>query len=362
MRCYKNNQRRGEKPRLMQRIGLTITFAFVVFLIFLITNIIVGSLSYLLYERGLATITHKRDVSILVFTVLAACTIVGLVVSLMIGSLSLKSTREFIQGMSRLADGDFSVRLDIRRPGEMRTLAVNFNIMAEELGGIELLRTDFVNNFSHEFKTPIMSIKGFAEMLKYEDLTKAERDEYLDIVISEAGRLAEIASNVLDLSKVEAQTVLTETEPFDLAEQIRHCILLLEAKWEEKKLDFSAEMEDITCVGNEELLSQVWINLMDNAIKFTPEGGSVTVILRKAGDDIVVKIRDSGCGIPENAQKKIFDKFYQADSSRATKGNGLGLTLSKRIIALHGGDISCESMPGEWTEFTVLLPSPAEEF
>jgi signal transduction histidine kinase len=229
--------------------------------------------------------------------------------------------------------------------------------MAEELGGIEILRTDFINNFSHEFRTPIVSIKGFAEILKDDELSKEERNEYLDIVIEESTRLTVLASNVLNLSKVEAQTILTDRQPFNVGEQIRQCVLLLHSKLEKKDISFTANVQDYKVLGNKEMLNQVWLNLLDNAIKFTPEHGEIGVTMRQIEDKVEITFRDNGAGISHNALPRVFDKFYQQDTSHSTAGNGLGLTIVRKIIELHNGTITCDSAPLQGTTFTMLLPA-----
>lgn len=193
-------------------------------------------------------------------------------------------------------------------------------------------------------------------MLKYDDLTDEEKSEYLNIIINESGRLASLATNVLNLSKVENQAILSETHPYNLSEQLRRCIVMFEPKWEEKKISFSLDIDEIKFEGNEDLLSQVWLNLLDNAIKFTPNGGSISISLKNTNRQLRFSIRDSGCGVDKQTANRIFDKFYQADSSRASAGNGLGLTLVKKIVELHHGTIACSSEENDGAEFVVILP------
>lgn len=196
--------------RLGSRLSLPLLFSFAVFLIFLVTVIVTGLLFYLADVFGLINEKIIMDGTLVPLLILISCIIIGTAISAVSSRKMVKSIRTFIDATDRLAGGDFSMRLQLTSPPEFRILSENFNRMAEELGGIEILRTDFVNNFSHEFKTPIVSIKGFAEMLKYDDLSRQERDEYLDIVIEESARLASLASNVLELSKIETQTILTD--------------------------------------------------------------------------------------------------------------------------------------------------------
>lgn len=344
------------KKKFRDRIGMSLHFSLAVFFNFVFTSLIIAAISFIVLKAQPTGNFESHNIFIMIVIVLAASIIVGTFLSPIMGRRALKPFRKVIAATDRLAGGDFSVRLDITHPPEFSKLAGSFNRMAEELGSIELLRTDFVNNFSHEFKTPIVSIKGFAEVLKYDDLTSEERNEYLDIVISESSRLATLATNVLNLSKVENQTILTDKLAFDLGEQIRRCILMLESKWNNKNISLSVHLQDIICLGNEELLSQVWLNLLDNALKFTPEGGNITVSLGTENGKVIFVLRDNGTGISADAAAHIFEKFYQADTSHTTSGNGLGLTLAKKIVELHSGSIVCRSWLGEGTEFTVTLP------
>jgi signal transduction histidine kinase len=325
-----------------------------VFVILLITAVVLGALAYLAVQLGLLDIHANAELAF--FTPMVFSILVGTFISILIGRITLKPVRQMITAINKLAGGDFSARLTIEKPPEFKELSDSFNSMAKELGGLELLRTDFVNNFSHEFKTPIMSIKGFAEILKRDDLLPEQRNKYLDVVIRESDRLASLATNVLNLSKIENQTILSETNRFNLTEQVRRCILMLESKWEAKDIELSLAADEIYFVGNEELLNQVWLNLIDNAVKFTKNGGSVGIALKQAINQVTFTIWDDGEGISDEAVRHIFDKFYQGDISHASAGTGLGLTLVKKIVELHKGTISCKSEPEAGTEFTVELP------
>ncbi|KHL92347.1 histidine kinase [Paenibacillus sp. IHB B 3415] len=343
--------------RLTGKIGLSLYFSLAVFIIFLITVLITGVLVYLLTVFGVLNERIIQDFKVLTFIILIACIMIGTVTSGLASRRMLKSIRTFIDATNQLAGGDFTTRLRLNNPPEFKILSANFNRMADELGGIEILRTDFINNFSHEFRTPIVSIKGFAEILKDDELSKEERNEYLDIVIEESTRLAALASNVLSLSKVEAQTILTGREPFNVGEQIRQCVLLLHPKMEKKNISITANVQDYEVPGNKEMLNQVWLNLLDNAIKFTPEHGEIEVSMRQAEDKIEITFRDNGAGISAAALPRVFDKFYQQDTSHSTAGNGLGLTIVRKITELHGGTVTCDSVPLQGTTFTLLFPA-----
>lgn len=246
------------------------------------------------------------------------------------------------------------IHLDLNR--EFERLSESFNRMAQELENTELLRSDFINNFSHEFKTPIVSLRGFAKILKNDSLTKEERDEYLDIIISESNRLSQLSTNVLNLSKIEKMSILSDMESFDLSEEVRQSVLLLESKWQNKNLELFIDMDELEYHGNKALLNQVWINLIDNAIKFSPQNGKIKLKLHRKKDQVVFQILDNGCGMDEETKNHIFDRFYQGDSSHTAEGNGIGLTVVEKIVHLHKGQIRVVSEAGIGTTFTVNLP------
>ena len=291
--------------------------------------------------------------------------IVGLIVSVMIGtcisaavaSKIVKPVRQVKKAMHRVEKGDFSQRLEITGfNGEVDELIESYNKMVEELGGIEMFRENFINSFSHEFKTPIVSIQGFAKQLKKENLSEEKKQEYIDIIISESKRLTNLSSNILMLTKFENQQIITDKTEFSLDEQIRNSILLLEKQWTAKNIDFDIEMQEISYISNAEMLSQVWVNIIGNAIKFSPENSTISVKLSKNKDDIRVEISDRGIGMDENTIRHIFERFYQGDKAHSAEGNGLGLPLVKRIVELCNGNIRVESEYGKGTNFIVTLP------
>ena len=288
-----------------------------------------------------------------------ASLIVGTVLSVFFSRFPLAPLRKIMAATDKLAKGDFSARINLQGPEEIQKLNASFNHMAEELGSLEILRADFVNNFSHEFKTPIVSMRGFAKILKYNDLTVKERNEYLDIIINESERLADLATNVLNLSKIENQTIATDKTLYNGSEQIRRVIALLQKKWTEKQLEINFDCDEINFYGNKELLNQVWTNMLDNAIKFSSENSTVDINIIKNPTDVAVTITDRGIVMSEETISHIFDKFYQGDTSHSSKGNGIGLTLAKRIIELHDGHISVTS-DNLKTTFEVVIPMRQE--
>lgn len=291
------------------------------------------------------------------FIALLVSSIIGTSLSAVVSEKILKPLHQLINATKVIAKGDFSVRVpEINNDSEIAVLLKNFNQMAEELGSIEMFRNDFINNFSHEFKTPIVSIRGFARQLQNDNLSEEKRKEYTDIIISESERLTNMSSNVLLLTKFENQQFITNQTEYDLDEQIRNCIILLEKQWSRKNIEMNLSLNKVKIFSNEEMLSHLWINLIDNAIKYTGENGKISIILYETLDEIFFRITDSGNGMDEYTVKHIFDKFYQADKSRAAHGNGLGLSIVKRIVELCRGDISVESSIGVGTTFFVTLP------
>ena len=224
-----------------------------------------------------------------------------------------------------------------------------------ELESTEMLRSDFINNFSHEFKTPIVSIVGFAEILESSDISEEERAQYISTIKEEATRLANMATSVMNLTKIENQSILTDTKSFNVSEQIRSCLLLLERKWSKRNIELDFEIDEYHITANEELLKEVWINLFDNAIKFTDDGGTISVRISEGERELTFDISNTGPTIPIEKQKYIFNKFYQADESHTSKGNGIGLAIVKKIVDLHCGAVTVKSGYGV-TTFTVVLP------
>jgi len=302
------------------------------------------------------------DISLIGILLIAisASIIIGVILAIVFSNLFIRPFDELISAMRIVSGGDFSVRVRERGKNHpMGRLSRNFNEMLDELSGIELFRRDFINTFSHELKTPIVSIRGFARQLRDGDPTPEEQREYAGIIIAESDRLTNMASNILLLSKLENQNAVTDRAPFSLDEQLRHCLLLFEKEWSAKELDLSVELDEVSVTSNEEMLSHVWINLISNAVKFTPAGGAVSVSLTREYGCVRVEVSDTGCGMDAETRKRIFDKFYQGDLSRSAEGNGLGLSVAARVVELLGGTISVESAPGVGSSFTVVLPGEA---
>ena len=352
-----------KKKRKERSLGLSLTliFAGVIMGSMGITAILVGLLMSALVRGGMLTeeATQFNTGVFLLFMVLYSLLIGSGIVFLTI-RIPLKPIEKLLNALNRLAEGDYSVRLSFKgalsRHPITKNLTGSFNSMAEQLQETELLHSDFVNNFSHEFKTPIVSIAGFAKLLRKGNATEEQKQEYLGIIEEESLRLAQMSMNVLNMTRVENQNELTNVEHFNLSEQLRTSMLMLESKWRKKQLEPALPEEEYYIDGNEELLKEVWINLFDNAIKFSPEGGNINVEVTKIPEGMLVDVTNQGAPIPEDRKARIFDRFYQADESHATEGNGVGLAVVKRVVDLHKGSVSVQCADGK-TTFSVFIPA-----
>ena len=343
-----------------QRLSLTLLLTGLVFLFLLLTTLVIVVVVLILMRKGVLQLGRGNlNTTGFVLFLLLISVVAGTAITFAIGRFPLRPVNDIINALNRLAAGDFRTRLSFSRPlakyPVAKELSDSFNKMAAELESTEMLRSDFINNFSHEFKTPIVSIAGFAKLLKKGRLSAEEELEYLDIIEDESLRLSAMATNVLNLTKVENQTILTGVSRYNLSEQLRNCVLLLENKWSKKNLELNVDFEEHQICANEELLKQVWVNLLDNAIKFTPDDGLIEVAIGEDGNSIAVSVINSGSEIPEENRERIFQKFYQADESHATEGNGIGLAIVQKVVQLHQGKVEVESGKGR-TSFTVILP------
>lgn len=284
------------------------------------------------------------------------CIVFGSFMTVFVSNRVTKPIRELNNATNLVARGNFKVRVAETKDREYNQLIRNFNRMAEELSGIETLRGDFISNVSHEFKTPLASIQGFAKLLQDDDLSPEDRREYTQIIIHETSRLSKLTSDILRLSKLENQSTIPNKKRFSIDEQIRKILLVLEPEWTKKNIDLDISLDTVYYFGNEELMAQIWQNIINNAIKFTPENGHIGVLLFSNEKNITAKITDDGPSIPPEVAAKIFDKFYQGDNSRKTDGNGLGLALVKRIVDLCGGKLLVGTPPQGGACFTVELP------
>ena len=331
-------------------------FALVAVLILVIVTLIMSAVLFLLFRRGDIPPGPAGTFPLDFMIILGA--ILGTVVAILVVKQIFKPIERLSDGLCRVSAGDFSVRLKEKSMfAAIRDMYGDFNAMAQELAGVETLRSDFVSNVSHEFKTPLAAIEGYAALLQNKNISSAKAEEYLGKIISNAHKLSVLTGNILNLSKLENQQSLPGAKPFDLSEQIRKTILMLENEWTAKNISFDLSLPDVRYCGDAGILFHVWYNLIGNAIKFSEQNGTVRIELRTAAEKLYVTVEDHGCGIGEKALPHIFEKFYQGDASHSTEGNGLGLALVKRIVTLCGGDILVKSEPNKGASFTVILPA-----
>ena len=271
-----------------------------------------------------------------------------------------RPVRIILDAAEKVMQGDFSVRIspvkDFAGETGFNEIIACFNKMTEELAGTETLRTDFIANVSHELKTPLAVMGNYATMLQSPGITPEQRVEYAKAISGSAHRLAQLITNILKLNKLENQQIFPQNEEFDLGEQLCESLLQFEEIWEKKNLNIETDMEDdVRIRSDSELLSLVWNNLISNAVKFTPEGGTVRVEMKTDGNQVTVSVSDTGCGIKPETGMHIFEKFYQGDTSHAVQGNGLGLALVKRVVDILNGEIRVNSVYGQGSTFTVVI-------
>ncbi|NLC45365.1 MAG: HAMP domain-containing histidine kinase [Clostridiales bacterium] len=337
------------------RITTLLFLTIFVFVILLVSIIISGFVSYFLMSQGILPPLSEIRFPVLLLFLLMVSLLIGTLLAILGGDIFLRPLNTLVEATKRVADGDFSVRVETKGSNEIKRLTESFNDMTKQLASIEAMRNDLIDNISHEFKTPIVSIRGFANRLKKKSLSEKQRDDYLDIIILETERLARLSSNILLLSKLENIEKVFEKETYSLDEQLRNAILILQPQLEKKSLELDIELDSVQITRNKEMINHVWSNLLENAIKFSPEGATIKVSLKSNEDFILVSIADEGIGMNLQEQKQIFDKFYQSDHSRVTEGSGLGLALVKRILKLCNGKIEVASVPGEGSCFTVTI-------
>lgn len=282
-------------------------------------------------------------------------TIVGIFVSLKLGKRILRPVLSIKNAANAVTEGKFDTRLpETSHIVEIREITHSFNMMVKELGNTEMLREDFVANVSHEFKTPLTAIEGYATLMQGQ-ITEEEKEDYIQSILHNTRRLSSLTGNILMLSRLQNQEIIGQKEKFRLDEQICNVMVEFANRWEEKKLDVNLELEEVMCYGYRELLPHVWSNLIQNAIKFSRDNGMVKITCCRHDGQIQVQFIDSGIGMSDEIKMHIFDKFYQGDTSHGTEGNGLGLALVKGILELSGGRIEVESLPGQGSCFKVFL-------
>jgi signal transduction histidine kinase len=341
----------NNKPSLK----LVFLFSLIIFLIMAISGAISAFVA-MYFHMG----SFSKPSGILwpIFNLYMVSVIIGTAISAIIGKRILSPLVKYSEALMEVGKGNFNIKLaeDKHYVPELKMMSHNFNIMVNELNNIETFRSDFIANVSHEFKTPLASIDGYTMLLQDSNLTEEEKNKYIEKILNNTKRLSNLVYTILQISKLENQGIIAEKRKFKLDEDFRQILLFLEPKWACKNIDLDINLDETTFYGNEELLAQVWVNILDNAIKFTPDNGTISCSMKQSDSWITATISDNGEGMPEGVQKHIFDKFYQGDKSHSSEGNGLGLALAKRIIDLCGGTIEVNSEYGKGSTFTVKLP------
>lgn len=346
-----NSKRKTKKNRRPFHIDMKFTFAMAGVFILLY-----GLDSLLVYLFTYNNNTSAFHSFLIVVTILASSILVGVVASYLLSRFIFSEFRKLSEGMDKIASGDFSVRLNLKLFSETKAISDSFNKMAESLASVEILKDDFISDFSHEFKTPLASIRGYINLLNDEKLSKKQRNEYLEIINEEITRLLEMSKSTLLISKLNAQNDLGKIEVINAAETLRKVLLLSEKYIETKHLELDVNLDEISFNYNQDLLKQIYVNLLSNSIKFSPEGGTIKIVLKRLVQGIYISFKDEGKGMDEETKKRIFDKYYQGDPSHSSIGAGLGLSIVKRIVELSNGSIEVESSLGKGSEFKVYLP------
>ncbi len=336
-------------------LKLGFIFSLIIFFIMFASHIIFFAITAIYFHLGIFQTRHLPMTIVQLYTV---SMIIGTAISIFLGKKILAPLVKFSESLKEVGKGNFDIKLASEKYHlqEFKNMSHNFNIMVNELNNIETFRNDFIANVSHEFKTPLASIDGYAMLLQENNLTEEEKNAYIKKILSNTKRLSSLICIILQISRLENQEIIVKKSKFKLDEQLRQTLLLLEPKWTCKNIDLNIDLDPITFCGNEELLSHIWINLLDNAIKFTQANGTITCKLKQSSTYITAIISDNGIGISEDVQKHIFDKFYQGDQSHSSEGNGLGLALVKRIVDLCAGIIEVHSEYEKGSTFIVKLP------
>ncbi len=325
---------------------------------FLFAEIVIGSvMSFGLVGFFFFHFDRQTSISMLGM-ILPMELIVGIAIYFILRNMENKISR-LLNAIQEVSSGNLDIEIDTKGAEEYKSTYENFNNMVKELKNTKTEMENFSNNLAHEFKTPITSISGFAEYLYQtgKEIETEERMQFLKLISEQAQRLSTLSQNTLLLSKVEACQIVTEKETFNLGEQIKQCVLLLLNQFNKKNITIDIPEDfDFEYYGNRELMEQIWINLLNNALKFTPECGEVSISYSKTSDGLSINISDTGIGMDEETQKKIFDKYYQNDTANITKGNGIGLSIVKRIVELCNGKITVKSQIDYGSTFIINLP------
>ena len=340
------------REEFTSRLSIQLYFTLIILVEIIATVVIAVGAAWLLQ----AELAKLAQLPLLLWIILFSAA-VGSVFAFVVNRIILRPIKKLSRSMQSVAAGDFKTEIDTNsRIHEIQDCYRSFNLMTRELAATEILQTDFVSNVSHEFKTPINAIEGYATLLQDRSMDQQQREEYTERILLNTRRLSELVGNILLLSKVDSQAITAKAVTFRLDEQIRQAVLLLENRWTKKEIDFDIDLESVSYTGGESFLRHVWSNLIDNAVKFSPQGGLVILRLKKNEGSVVFQISDAGPGVAPEDRRHIFDRFYQSDSSHKAEGNGLGLALVRSIVELEGGTVAVDDGETGGCRFTVILP------
>ncbi|MFV0466935.1 MAG: ATP-binding protein [Lachnospiraceae bacterium] len=331
------------------------------YLLVLLTVLISSAGAVLIFDHEMRTNMSSPVIAVTIISyILFICFLVSLVLRIVIYQSFRKPMLEIGTAAQQVASGDFSVRLRQKRKDdkmdELEVLIEDFNKMVQELATIETMKTDFIGNISHEMKTPISIIRNYSEALRNVQLQESVKMEYIETIIDSADRLSSLVTDVLKLNTLENQEIIHK-KSYSLSEQLRLCLLFFEDRLNEKEIDWSADLdEEIVITNDEGLLGILWSNLISNAVKFTDRGGALTVSAQMQNRKVIVRVEDTGCGMSEETVRKIFDRFYQGDTSHTSEGNGIGMSIAHRIIKLTNASLTIDSTLGKGSSFMVELP------
>lgn len=352
----KNKSKISKTPKLNKSKrykvpGFQFYFVIVVTIVVMTTIAISSTLS-----NWLSNIIPFDEKSNTFLVLLGLGLIIGWLLSLIVSKILLKPINKLQSEMKKVAEGDLKVRIkETSRIKEIDNMNHSFNLMVKELGSNYEMQKDFISNVSHEFKTPLATIEGYAMLLQDSSITEEEKLDNIKEILSTISLMSDLVSNILLLSKIENQSIEFTKESFLLDEQIRKVVVMLEQNWVQKNIQLDVDLDEVRIYTNQSLMLHVWRNLIENAIKFTPENSKVTIVLKQDAKNIEFSISDEGKGIKEEEKEAIFNKFFQSDSSRKQEGNGLGLALVKKIMDVVGGSVSQENLEPKGCKFTIKL-------
>lgn len=330
--------------------------SFVIFVSYIFSTFLTFLIAFFCYRLGL--VPEKINPLWPIIIILLSCTIISFIVTAIRTKAMTKTMNIIHNDLKKIANGNFSTKIDVKINNIfLQNIVDNINMMIDELNSITLLKQDFVTNFSHEFKTPIVSIKGFSELLLEDTNLTEDQRKYLTIIKDESSRLSDLAISGLFFSKLDSQKIVIDKEDYYLDEQIEECILLFSEQFKEKNIDVEVDLKHHKFNGSKELIKNVWINILNNAIKYTNNDGTVKIISSEDSNHFTISFVDNGIGMDNETKKHIFDKFYQADSSSLNHGIGLGLSICKKVVELHNGEITVNSELDKGTVFNIILPN-----